>query len=169
MFVNICRAVAIFGGFLLLVITAIVVVSVSGRALVPLGLAPIPGDFELVEISTALAVFCFLPWCQLKGGHVTVDVLSAVLGRRIEAWLSMIYNICMTGIAVLIAWRLWDGMIDMQTYSETTFILQIPVWWAYAGCLPLALLFVLVSAWTVLRDLREALAAGQDASAEAGR
>ena len=46
---------ALLGGLVLLALIVLSVVSITGRALVPFGLAPIPGDFELVERGTAFA------------------------------------------------------------------------------------------------------------------
>jgi hypothetical protein len=39
---------AIVGGLVLVALTLMVVASVAGRALIGLGLGPVPGDFELV-------------------------------------------------------------------------------------------------------------------------
>ncbi|MEP4859031.1 MAG: TRAP transporter small permease, partial [Alphaproteobacteria bacterium] len=49
------RMMAIAGGIVLAAITVLTVVSITGRSLVPFGLAPVPGDFELVEAGTAFA------------------------------------------------------------------------------------------------------------------
>ena len=54
---------AIFGGILLVAVTVMVVASVAGRAMIGLGLGPVPGDFELVEVGIGVAIFYFLPWC----------------------------------------------------------------------------------------------------------
>ena len=69
------RAMAWFGSLVLVLIALMSVASIVGRALSGLGLGPVPGDFELVEAGTALAVFCFLPWAHLKRGHAVVDML----------------------------------------------------------------------------------------------
>ncbi len=50
-----------FGSLVLVLIALMSVASIVGRALAGFGLGPVPGDFELVEVGTALAVFCFLP------------------------------------------------------------------------------------------------------------
>ena len=146
------RGVALLGGLLLLAIMAVVVVSVSGRSLVWIGLGPIPGDFELVEAGGALAIFCFLPWCQLQKGHVTVDIMQGVFGKRFDAGLETVYNLVMTGVSGLITWRLWAGMLDKMNYGETTFILQFPVWWGYAVCMPVAVLTVIACLWTAVES-----------------
>ncbi len=153
------RLLALLGGVLLILVTVLVVVSVSGRALVWAGLAPVPGDFELVEAATALAIFCFLPWCQIQRGHVAVDVFVELLGPRADAALSVLFNALMTVVAGFILWRLWAGMLDKMQYNETTFILQFPVWWGYAVCVPVAGVFVVVAAWTVVRSVVETRAA----------
>lgn len=146
------RGVALLGGVLLLTIMGVVVVSVTGRTLVAIGLGPIPGDFELVEAGGALAIFCFLPWCQLQKGHVTVDIMQGLFGRRFDAGLETFYNLVMTGLSGLITWRLWAGMLDKLNYAETTFILQFPVWWGYAVCLPVAVLTVIACLWTAVES-----------------
>ena len=149
------RLLAMLGGALLLAITALVVLSVSGRALIWAGLAPIPGDFELVEAATALAVFCFLPWCQLERGHVSVDVFADRLGPRLNAALAVLFDLAMTAVAGFILWRLWAGMQDKMQYNETTYILQFPVWWGYAACVPVGAVFVAACAWSAVRDVME--------------
>ena len=153
----IARAFALLGGVVLVALMLLVVISITGRALIPLGLKPVPGDFELVEMGTAFAIFCFLPWCQLQRGHVSVDILAPMLGRRRDAALSVFHNLAMTVVSAFIAWRLWAGMLDKMQYKETTYILGLPVWWGYALCVPLAAAFVLVSAFTVIRSAEEAL------------
>ncbi|MDF1794834.1 MAG: TRAP transporter small permease [Thalassobaculaceae bacterium] len=153
------RLLALTGGLLLLAVTVLVVLSVSGRALVWAGLAPIPGDFELVEAATALAVFCFMPWCQVRRAHVSVDAFVNFLGPRVDAVLSIVFNILMTIVAGFILWRLWAGMQDKMQYNETTFILQFPVWWGYAVCVPVAAVFVIVCAWSVVESIAAARSA----------
>lgn len=149
---------AIAGGAALVALTVITVVSISGRALIFAGLGPIPGDYELVEAGTAFAIFAFLPWCQLKRGHVTVDLFLARFGARLNAGVDLVANILMTLASSLIAWRLWLGMLDKKAYGETTFILQFPLWWPYAAALAGAVFAVVVCAYTVWRSLDETLA-----------
>jgi TRAP-type C4-dicarboxylate transport system permease small subunit len=146
---------ALAGGAALLAMTGLTVVSVTGRSLNVLGLGPVPGTYELVEAGAAFAVFCFLPWCQLQRGHVTVDLFMAPLGARPNRIADLIANLLLTGVAALIFWRLLAGLADKQRFGETTFILGIPLWIGYAAASIGAALFVLVSAWTVWRSVRE--------------
>lgn len=164
---------AMAGGAILIGIALVTVASVTGRA-VP-GLSPVTGDFELVEAGTAIAVFLFLPWCQLRRGHVTVDLLAMRLGRRVQAALGCLGDLAVAIAAGVIVWRLWLGFGEKFPYgpqplrdalgmgfkpffAETTYDLQLPVWIPYGLALIGALGFALVALYTVWRSLNWALA-----------
>lgn len=149
------RLTALAGGLVLTALIVVTVISVSGRALVFAGLAPVPGDFELVEAGTAFAVFAFLPWCHLRRGHAVVEILTMHFSDNLDRLIEIVANFLMFLFAALICWRHWLGTIDKYSYSETTFILQFPIWWAYAAGLFGAVVFVIVSAWCFLRSIRE--------------
>ena len=148
----------IAGGFILILITLLTVVSVVGRSLFG---APVDGDFELVSAGCAIAVFAFLPWCQFRRGNVTVDVFFMRANPRTIALTSLVGNILMTAAAAFIAWRLQAGMMDKVAYLETTFILRLPVWWGYAGSLVGAWSFAVVSLYTVWRSFNEWMNRGE--------
>lgn len=131
---RLARASAIVGGLVLCAITLMSVVSIAGRALAGVGLGPVPGDFELVEVGTGVAVFLFLPWTYLRGGHATVDLLYQHLPAAVQRLIRVISDVLMLVLWVVLTWRLWDGLLEKREYLETTFILQMPVWWAYAAC-----------------------------------
>ena len=151
---GLARALAIAGGMVLVALTVLVVVSITGRALLTLGfgVGPVPGDFELVEAGTGFAVFAFLPWCQLKRGHATVDLFTNMLSAGANRVIDLVTEILMTLVLGLIAWRLYAGTVDKFSYGETTFILQYPVWWPLAASLVAAVIAVVVSFYlTVIR------------------
>jgi TRAP-type C4-dicarboxylate transport system permease small subunit len=139
------RWLAILGGLVLVVITVVVALSIVGRALIWAGLGPVPGDYEIVEAGTGFAVFAFLPWCQFRRGHATVDLFTSLFSEGVNRIIDLVSELLMTIVIVLIAWRLWAGMVDKINYGETTFILQFPVWWAYAACMAAAAIAVVVS------------------------
>ncbi|WP_422371677.1 TRAP transporter small permease [Hoeflea sp.] len=157
-----CAAVlAILGGLALIAVMLSTVASVTGRALIPLGLSPIRGDFELVELGTGFAVFAFLPWVQINRQHASVEILTMHLSARNNRLIDLVADILMAMIAVLLAWKHWQGTLDKLAYGETTFIIQYPVWWAYASGLVGAIGFVIISLWCVFLSLR-ALLSGRD-------
>lgn len=122
------------GGFLLTLLTLLVVVSVIGRSFVGMGLGPVPGDYELVEMGVGAAVFFFMPWCYLQGGHATVDLLYSHMSSRLQRFVRLLSDVLMLAVWLLLTWRLGAGLMDKFNNQETTFILQIPLWWGFALC-----------------------------------
>ncbi len=150
-------ALAVAGGILFTALAVLTVVSIVGRGFVFAGLGPVPGDFELVEAGTAIAVFAFLPWCQYRRGHVTVEILVARFPERVRAALGLLGNVALTVAAVLIAWRLWAGMQDKFLFGETTMILRFEIGWAYAGAMVGAVAFAVTALYTCWRSLNETI------------
>lgn len=136
------RLFALAGGAMLILLALLTIISVIGRTINAYGLGPIQGDFELVENGTAFVVFCCLPYCQIRFGHVSVDILA----RSFPIWLSYLINVIsqlgMMVIAVIITRQLYFGMMDKYQWGETTFILALPAWWGYALALPASALWV---------------------------
>ncbi len=156
----ISRWLAICGGTILAAMAVMSVASIIGRALIPIGLQPIPGDFELIETGCAIAVFSFMPWCQYNRGHVTVDILSNTFPQSVQAVLMLIGNCALTLVALVVAIQLWPGLIEKYTYGETTFILGMPVWYGYSLSMIGAVFFAITCLYTIWRSLNE-LISGQ--------
>jgi TRAP-type C4-dicarboxylate transport system permease small subunit len=136
------RTAALAGGALLLLLVLLTCASVIGRALFGM---PVPGDFELVERGTAVAVFFCFPWCQWKGGHVAVDILAARLGRRVADALSRIGAAGFALLAIFLMWRLAAGGMQTLAYNDQSMVLGVPDWILYVAIWPILLLWALVA------------------------
>ena len=122
------RALALAGGALLLVAVVITLVSVIGRYAFN---APVPGDYELVELVCAVGVFLFFPYTQAVGGNIAAEFFTAGLSPRHRRLLDVANDIVFTLVAMLLTWRLAVGFLDKFSTGETTILIQIPLWWAY--------------------------------------
>lgn len=157
---GISYAVAVVGGLALTAIIFMVCLSILGRTasgflyssfmtaqmpelantLLAMGVGPVRGDYELLELGMAFCIFCFLPYCQVTSGHASVDIFTAGLNERAKRLLQMVIEIIFAAVLVVIAMRLYDGMVTIQRRNSMTFMLQIPVWWSYyAAFFPAAL------------------------------
>lgn len=120
---------AVVGGVVIFGVSLAVTASVVMRTL---GVGGIRGDFEMVELACASCAALFLPLCQLKGGHVFVDLFTgwapARTQRRIDGAWTLVFAIAWA----LLAWRVWMGMEQMIDYGDRTMLLRAPVWWVYA-------------------------------------
>ena len=140
---------ALAGGVLLLAVVLVNAWSLGGSILFG---APVPGDFEIVEVGVAVAVFAFLPYCQLTGANVTADIFTAGAGPRTLAVLTLLSSLIALGVSLLLLWRMSLGMQDFLEYEEQTTIYQFPLWIAFVpilislGLLAVASLLTLVDA-----------------------
>ncbi|WP_204114427.1 TRAP transporter small permease [Shimia biformata] len=177
---SVSRWMAYGGGMLLTAMAVMTVVSIIGRLGTGIGLGPVPGDYELVANGCALAVFSFLPFCQLKRGHVTVDILTVQFSPRMQAVFGLLGDLLIAAASYIILRQLWlgfgekfpfgsDALRDRLAmgykpyFPETTYELEIPVWIPYGIALGGALLFFIVSLYTVWRSLNWVLEGSEGA------
>jgi TRAP-type C4-dicarboxylate transport system permease small subunit len=144
-------AVAVTGGALSLAVALLVVVSVVGRRFFN---APIPGDFELVQMATAIAVFSFLPYCQACRGNIVVDTFTSRLPARANVLIDAFWDLVYAGMMGLMTACLVVGTLDHMRNGQTTMVLQFPIWPAIAVCTVLALLLTGVALATAARMFR---------------
>ena len=144
-------AIAVLGGALSLGVAMLVVVSVLGRWL---GDAPITGDFELVQMATAVAVFALpalLPGAprQHRGRHLHELAAGAGDGRDRRVLGARLRRHGGADGAWLIA-----GTLEHFRSGQTTMVLRLPIWPAIALCAALALLLAGVTLARAVRLLR---------------
>ena len=160
------RFIAICGGLVLALLIVIICISVVGRSLngllhgwigtvlpavsawlLQVGVGPINGDFELVEAGVAFSIFAFLPLCQISGGHASVDIFTSKLPSGLNRGLQMMIDIVFAIALIVMAYQLYKGMLSKQSYGDTTFLLQFPIWWAYAASLVGAVMAAVISVY----------------------
>jgi TRAP-type C4-dicarboxylate transport system permease small subunit len=144
---KISHAFAWLGSATALGVGLMTVVSVLGRTLFK---APIPGDVELTQMGMAFAISLCLPWCQLHGANIFVDFFTQRSSARTQGWLDAAGNVLLALMYALLAWRTSVGAFAVREAGETSMIMQLPMWWAYACLAPglaLAGLIALVQAF----------------------
>lgn len=149
---RIARWLAILGGAILVAMALLTTVSIAGRAAFS---APVPGDFELVAIGTGIAVFAFLPWCQLTRGNVIVDFFMAGAPVRAKALCDALGGILYVALGLLLTWRMIYGGIDMHRFAELSLTLNFPRWTTFPVSVLLMAFLIAVTAYTVYRSFRE--------------
>ena len=173
---GLARVLALTGGLALSALVLLTCLSIAGRslgtvlngdavqavapefanALLALGIGSIKGDFELVEVGMAFAIFAFVPLCQLRNGHASVDILIARLPPRTEAVLRAVIETVFALVLVLIAWQLLGGTQSRFRTGQTTFLLEFPLWWAFAASLVGAIAAALVALYVAAVRIAEA-------------
>ena len=153
--------IALLGGLLLLCVAALVVLSVIGRWLggTPLGrtfpwLGPINGDFEMVQMATAIAVFAFLPYAQAQRGNIFVDTFTSKLSARTNAWIDAFWALIYAGMMAILTACLFVGTLEHYRSGQTTMLLQFLIWPAIAICTVLSALLACAALATAIQLLR---------------
>jgi len=122
---RLARAFAYLGGATVAAIGIMSAVSIIGRSVIG---RPILGDFELVEIGTAVAGTLFLPFCQATGAGL--DRFGCLL---------------MAIMFAAVGWRAIYGSIDLRHNGETSMLLSFPLWIGYAGIVPGTLVAAIIA------------------------
>ena len=117
---------------------------------------PIQGDFELVQLGCAVSIAFFLPYCQLRKANIIVDFFTTRAAPRTRARLDSAGALLVGVMMALLAWRCGVGTVVMQESHETTMIMSVPIWYAYALMTPGFALAALTGAYTAWRELRPA-------------
>lgn len=130
---GVCRAFALVGGLVIVGLTLMSLASIVGRAVFT---KPLPGDYELVQLGCAIAVSAFLPFCQMRGGHVLVDFFTAHSRRSVRASLDALGALLIALVAAVLAWRLGLGAFSLKAANDQTTILALPTWWTVAAMVP---------------------------------
>jgi TRAP-type C4-dicarboxylate transport system permease small subunit len=130
---RLAQAFALVGVASAAAVALMVVASVSARAL--LG-RPIPGDVELTQFGIALCISLCLPWCQLRGANIMVDFFTQRLPVARIRLLDALGTALVALMCALLAWRTGVGALAVREAQETSMILELPMWWAYASLAP---------------------------------
>ena len=147
---RVCRVIAILGGCLVLVIGVLVCVSVTSRKIFH---SAIPGDFEFVQMATALAVFAFLPLAQARRVNIVVDVFSNRWSERTRRRIDALWDLLYAAMMGVIGYCMINGSIEAFRTNTTSMVLQLPLWPAILTCTILCLLLSAVCLLTARRLL----------------
>ncbi len=169
---------AVVGGIVLLGLVLMISISIAGRTvtsilhsgwmqanlpgfadwMIATGIGPIFGDYEFLTAGLAFSVFAFIGWCQVTGGHATVDVFTARMPERASRILSMFIEVVFAWALILIAVQLYEGMNTQIRRGSTTFLLQYPVWWNYALALVPAAISAIIGTYMAFVRIAEVFA-----------
>lgn len=133
---------AMIGGILICFAALLVTISVAGRRLFN---KPITGDYELVEVSVAVAVFAFLAYTAAKSGHIAVDTFTLRLPTRVNAAIDGLWDLILAGFLGFFSWGLLAGGLNARAYGETLVQIAWPIWPVYVTCSLLAAFACLIT------------------------
>jgi len=150
----IAKTLALVGGIVVGAMAVLTTASVAARTFIGF---PIPGDYELVGIMNGVAVFAFLPYCQITLSNIVVDFFMDRASARAKSFCNAIGSLLYFGLACLLTWRLIYGAFDMYKYYEQTATLSIPRWITFPFDIACMFVLIAVTIHTLIQASSEAL------------
>ena len=130
---RLARLCALLAGLLIAFMVVLTCGSIIGRETVG---HTITGDFELVGLATGAAVGLFMPLCQLHRGNIVVDFFTAKAPKRVNRALDRLGALLLAACCALLAWRAALGGLSSFNSHNSTMLLGVPEWLAYAPMVP---------------------------------
>ncbi|WP_166015831.1 TRAP transporter small permease [Chelativorans multitrophicus] len=152
---------AMTGGVLILILSVMAAASAASNLFFG---RPFSADHELVKHVTAIAIFMFLPYCQISGANITLDFFTDDLSERAKQAMSAFSSLFALAFAVLLFVQMLQGFQSYIRFQEVTPVLRLPLWTAFP---PILLSLALLAAASFI-NLAEGLRRVQNPQYESG-
>jgi len=90
----------------------------------------------MTQMGIAFAISMCLPYCQLQKANIIVDFFTQSTSDGTRKILDAIGSLMLVLLYGLLAWRSSVGAFSVREAGETTMIIGLPMWWAYACLAP---------------------------------
>lgn len=141
---KVTEVAAALGGF---VLVFAILVTVSSVVLARFG-RPILGDTEIVSLCAGVAIALFLPYGQMRGSNVVIEIFTARLPERLRDTLDFFMGIAFAVVVAVLTWRMMQGGLDAFSRQRASMFLQLPQWWGFAGASVAGALWTVVCVYT---------------------
>ena len=128
-----CAVFGSLGAAVALLVAVLMVASVVMRALWD---QPIAGDVEMTQMGIALGISLCLPYAQVQRANIIVDFFTQKASPGTQRVLDAFGQFFLALVYALLAWRTSAGALSVREAGETTMIISLPMWWAYASLAP---------------------------------
>lgn len=149
--VALIRLWAVFGGLL---VAGLALITAYGALSQLLFDAPLAAGYELSKYLTGIAIFMFLPYAQLSGANVSVDLFTQKLSAGKKAAMAVVSALLALGFGALLLRQMALGFSDYLRYPEVTPVLQIPLWTTFPPILSSLVLLIAASALSLIEAAR---------------
>lgn len=92
----------------------------------------LPGYEDFVRVAISSAGLMFFPYCQLKRGHVVVDLFANLAPAPVQRGLDRLWLLVTAATAAFLAWWMAIGLVQKREDGVLTSVLGWPEWPFYA-------------------------------------
>ena len=146
------NAWAVGGGLFILAIVFVTTANVSlfalDRVARPFGgtVSGLPGYEDVVSLAVSCAALMFFPLCQLRRGHVAVDVFTEKLPKHLQCGLDQLWSAAASLLALFLGYWMLLGMLESRNDGALSPVIGWPLWPFYLPGIVSLLLWCLVAA-----------------------
>jgi TRAP-type C4-dicarboxylate transport system permease small subunit len=140
------RFLLVLDSLAVLMVLAMVLLTITDVSMRKFVDKPMTGVTEMVELALGVAFFFALPGVFWRCAHITMDIID----DHWPQWRSALQRVATAFnalVLVVLVWHMWQPMLDVISFGDTSADLQIPKIWfmapAWMGIL-LSLLVVMV-------------------------
>jgi TRAP-type C4-dicarboxylate transport system permease small subunit len=140
------RFLLVLDSLAVLMVLAMVLLTITDVSMRKFVDKPMTGVTEMVELALGVAFFFALPGVFWRCAHITMDIID----DHSPQWRSTLQRVATAFnalVLVVLVWHMWQPMLDVIAFGDTSADLQIPKIWfmapAWMGIL-LSLLVVMV-------------------------
>jgi TRAP-type C4-dicarboxylate transport system permease small subunit len=125
---------ALFGGVVLLAIVIVTTVNVGAFAIDKLArmaggtVSGLPGYEDFVRLAIGAAALMFFPYCQLRRGHIAVDIFANATPKAMQNALERLWTLLILLLACFLAYWMVLGMLETRADGALSRVLGWSVW-----------------------------------------
>lgn len=125
---------ALMGGAILLAIVLVTTVNVGAFGLDRIArlfgatVTALPGYEDFVRLAISAAALMLFPYCQLRRGHVVVDLLMGRVTRGLQRTLDIVSLLAMAVLGLFLAYWMVVGMLETRADGALSRVLGWPEW-----------------------------------------
>ena len=143
------RFLLVLDSLAVLMVLAMVLLTITDVSMRKFVDKPMTGVTEMVELALGVAFFFALPGVFWRCAHITMDIIE----DHWPQWRSAVQRVATAFnalVLVVLVWHMWQPMLDVISFGDTSADLQIPKIWfmapAWMGIL-FSLLVVMIQMW----------------------
>lgn len=142
---------ALIGGAIIVAIVLVTTVNAGAfmldraAALFDTDISGLPGYEDFVRLAISAAALMFFPYCQVKRGHVAVDLFMARAPRLVRAAIDRMWLLVTAGLAAFFAWWMMLGLLEKRADGVVTGVLGWPEWPFYLPGIAALILWALIA------------------------
>ena len=148
---------ALLGGLVLLAIVLVTVANVGAFGLDRIArlfggsVAGLPGYEDFVRLAVSAAALMLFPYCQLRRGHLAIDLFVGLTSRRVQRLFDVVWPAATAALALFLAYWMLLGMAETRADGALSRVLGWPEWPFYLPGIASLLLWAAVAAAQVFQ------------------